>query len=166
VGAAFTGFERTTLNLDWAFVKWDAFDVLPVNFTGPAESRSRTIIEDYDNSHAVRASAEHLFQGSTAAPFLNGVSGRLGFSYVKSPAPDLTVTPLLPDMDRYNFGVGAGIPLSRRTALDLSYLRVETPGRRGRIVEREADETDLAALNSGWYELNANIFSISLKASF
>jgi long-chain fatty acid transport protein len=166
VGAAFTGLERTTLNADYMYGRWRDFDVLPVTFLGAAASRSREIIEDYDDSHAFRFAAEHEFLGSTAAPFLNGISGRLGFSYIKTPAPDLTVTPLLPDMDRYNFGIGAGIPLSARTALDLSYLRVETPGRRGRIVERSADETDLAALNSGWYELTANIFSVSLKASF
>ena len=166
VGAAYTGFARTTLNLDYTFATWSDFDVLPVTFLGPAAENSREIIEDYDDSHRYSASAEHVFLGSTAAPFLNGISGRLGFSYVQTPAPDLTVTPLLPDMDRYNFGIGAGIPLSRALALDLSYLRVETPGRRGRIVERDAGETDLAALNSGWYELTANVFSLSLKASF
>lgn len=166
VGAAFTGFERTTLNFDYNFTKWDAFDELPVTFLGPAASRSRVIIEDYDNSHSFRTSVDHRFLGSTAAPFLNGITGRLGFNYVKSPAPDLTVTPLLPDMDRYNFGIGAGIPLGARSALDLGYMRVETPGRRGRIVERDAGETDLSQLNGGWYELSANIFSISLKAAF
>lgn len=165
VGLGYTGLERTTLNLDYNYTKWDQFDVLPVTFLGPAATRSRDIIEDYENSHSFRVAGEHQFQGSTAAPFLNGVTGRAGFNYVNTPAPDITVTPLLPDMDRYNFGIGAGIPLGR-TVLDLSYLRVETPGRRGRIVERTAAETDPAALNSGWYELTANVFSISLKASF
>ena len=50
----------------------------------------------------------------------------------------MTVTPLLPDMDRYNFSGGVTVPFGNRYALELGYLRVETPGRRGRIVERDA----------------------------
>ena len=76
------------------------------------------------------------------------------------------MTPLLPDMDRYNFSVGLGLPLGDRFALDASYLRVETEGRRGRTSERAARTETAAQLNNGWYALNANIFSASLKLQF
>ena len=89
-----------------------------------------------------------------------------GFSYATTPAPDVTVTPLLPDMDRYNFSLGAGIPIGERVTLDAGYLRVETEGRRGRTGERVDRAQTAEQLNNGFYALNANIFSVSLKARF
>ena len=43
---------------------------------------------------------------------------------------------------------------------------METQGRRGRVIERTADSQTAAQLNGGWYTLNANVFSLSLKAQF
>jgi long-chain fatty acid transport protein len=91
---------------------------------------------------------------------------RAGFSWVKTPAPDETVTPLLPDQDRRNYTFGLGFPFSDRFTLDASYLKVDTQGRRGRIVERPARSLTAAQLNTGFYRLDANIFSISLKATY
>jgi long-chain fatty acid transport protein len=161
VGVGFTGIRNTTLSADYALIQWTSFAELPVTFvpraSGGASPPSRTLIEDYGNSNSFRAGAEHRFAG--------GIAGRAGFSYATSPAPDVTVTPLLPDMDRYNFHVGAGIPIGERYALDAAYLRVETEGRRGRTGERTAGQT-AEQVNNGFYALNANIFSLSLKARF
>lgn len=161
VGLGYTGIRNTTVNLDYAWVGWRAFEELPVDFqpnAGPRTPPDRTLIEDYEDSWAVR--------GSVDRTFANGWAGRVGASFVSSPAPDVTVTPLLPDMDRYNFAGGVTIPFGGRYALDASYLRVETKGRRGRIAERESRSQTAAELNSGWYELNANVFSVSLKATW
>ncbi|HEU4628304.1 MAG TPA: outer membrane protein transport protein [Gemmatimonadaceae bacterium] len=161
VGLGYTGLPNTTVNLDYVWVGWKAFDELPVDFqpNGSAtEPPDRTLIEDYDDSWAVRGSVDYTFA--------NGWAGHVGSSFTSSPAPDVTVTPLLPDMDRYNFAGGLTIPFGGRYALDASYLRVETKGRRGRILERESRSQTAAQLNSGWYELNANVFSVSLKATW
>ncbi len=165
VGVGFTGFTNTTLSADYAMIRWSSFQELPVNFTTaegqPSVALSRTLIEDYEDSHSYRVGLEHRFGGR--------VAGRLGYSRATTPAPDETVTPLLPDMDRHNFNVGLGLPLGERFALDAAYLRVETEGRRGRTGERpeglSAAET-VTQLNNGFYALNANIFSVSLKARF
>jgi hypothetical protein len=69
-------------------------------------------------------------------------------------------------MDRYNFNIGVGVPLSRSYALDLGYLSVQTQGRRGRLAERESRSIAAETLNSGTYSLNAHIFSLSLRAQF
>ena len=98
--------------------------------------------------------------------FGNGWTGRAGAGYVSTPAPDVTVTPLLPDQDRYNFGAGLSIPFAGRYVLDAGYWRVETPGRRGRIEERTSRAQTAAQLNGGFYELNANVLSLSLKATW
>ena len=158
VGVGYTGLRNTLLSLDYAWVNWSTFKELPVEFTGPAAGSNRTLIEDYGDSWAIRGSGEYTFA--------NAWRGRLGASYAKTPVPDVTVTPLLPDMDRYNFTAGVGIPLAGRYVLDLGYWRVETKGRRGRVVERETREQTASQLNGGWYALDANVFALSLKAQF
>ena len=159
-GVGFTGLPNTTISVDYAQIRWTSFQSLPVDFYlpsgAPNTALSRVQVEDYKNSNSVRAGLEHRFGGDA------GVAGRLGFAYAQAAAPDQTVTPLLPDMNRYNFGGGLGVPLGRygaafaRYALDASYLRVETKGRRGRTT----------AVNDGFYNLGANVFSASVRATF
>jgi long-subunit fatty acid transport protein len=71
-------------------------------------------------------------------------------------------------MDRGYGMLGAGIPVMGRFALDAAYAHIFTSGRRGRIDERASGATSAQALalNSGFYTLSANIFSLSLKANF
>jgi long-chain fatty acid transport protein len=156
IGLGYTGFPATILSVDYHWVGWKSFETLPVDFQGGATDR--TLIENYDNSWSIRTGIEHSFQ--------NRWAGRAGFSFVNTPVPNETVTPLLPDMDRYNFNVGVGVPFGGRYVLDAAYLRVETEGRRGRIVERTSTTQTAAQLNGGFYRLNANIFSLSLRANF
>jgi len=158
-GIGYTAPTVTLLSFDYAYILWNKFHELPVNFQGPAAGSSRTLIEDYHNSAAYRFSLEQTFSRYWNA------TGRLGFSLTKTPAPDETVTPLLPDMDRRNFAGGIGLPLGGRYSVDLGYLHVDTQGRRGRIVERTSYSQTAAQLNTGFYRLNANILSLSLKAS-
>lgn len=161
------GYETdgNTIAVEYAAVLWSSFDELPVTFDrrpdGTPSPPSRVIVEEYETSHNVRVGAEHRYRG--------GLAARAGFSYGTSPAPDQTVTPLLPDMDRYNFSVGAAIPLGARVTLDAAYLRVETEGRRGRLAERPeglSPALTVQQINNGWFALDANIFSLSLKARF
>ena len=94
----------------------------------------------------------------------------MGFDWIGSPAPDETVTPLLPDMARRNYTIGIGLPLGASYTLDAAFLHVDTSGRRGRVIARtsgspqEGETAD--QLNSGFYTLNANVFSASLKVNF
>jgi long-chain fatty acid transport protein len=94
----------------------------------------------------------------------------VGFDWIGSPAPDETVTPLLPDMDRRNYSIGIGLPLGASYTLDAGYLHVDTSGRRGRIIARTvgspAESESADQLNSGFYTLNANVVSLSLKVNF
>jgi long-chain fatty acid transport protein len=163
VGFGYTGFENTTLSLDYSYVGWKSFNQLPVNFQGtsPATTApSRVLQEDYNNTSGIRLGAERRL--------LNGTALRAGFTATAAAAPDETVTPLLPEQDRELGMLGAGIPLGKSYAVDLTYAHIFTPGRRGRLDERATGSTAAAAiaLNNGAYTLSANIFSLSLKASF
>ncbi len=158
VGVGYSGLVNTRLEGDFEWTQFSAFDQLPIDFNGPASVQNHTLLEDYENSWSIRVGAEHAFPV--------GIKGRLGFTYVKSPAPDETVTPLLPDMNRRNYTAGIGVPLSPRYTLDAAYLHVDTSGRRGRIVERTRPDQTALDLNSGFYTLNANVVSLSIRANF
>ncbi|HEX2693206.1 MAG TPA: outer membrane protein transport protein [Gemmatimonadaceae bacterium] len=157
-GFAYTGWERTTLSFDYAYVGWQSFETLPITFSGGAPSR--TLVENYGNTSSLRVGLEHRTT--------SGFALRGGFAAGTAAAPPETVTPLLPEMDRGYGMLGAGIPLMGRYAIDAAYAHVFTGGRRGRIDERPAgsSSTQALALNSGWYSLSADVFSLSLKASF
>ena len=152
-----TGLERTTVSLDYAYVGWKSFQKLPVTFAGSAPSK--VIQEDYNNTSSIRFGVEHRT--------MSGFALRGGLAAASAAAPDETVTPLLPEMDRSYAMFGAGIPLGR-FALDAAYAHIFTSGRRGRIDERATGTTtaQALALNRGFYTLSANILSLSLKANF
>jgi long-chain fatty acid transport protein len=163
-GIGYTGFTNTTLSVDYAWIDYKSFNSLEIDFDGPAAEAglNRTLLENYKSSNSVRFGVEHAFAA--------GFRGRAGFDWISSPAPDVTVTPLLPDMDRRNFSIGIGVPVGASYTLDAGFLHVDTSGRRGRIVARTAgspQENQTAdELNSGFYTLNANVFSLSLKVNF
>lgn len=157
-GFAYTGFEGTTLSFDYAYVGWRSFQELPISFTGGAPST--VLKEEYNNTSSIRVGIEHRAT--------SGLALRAGAAAATSAAPDQTVTPLLPEMDRGYGMLGAGFPVFGRFGLDAAYAHIFTSGRRGRIDERPAgfSSSQALALNSGFYSLSANILSLSLKASF
>ncbi|MDB4881885.1 MAG: rane protein involved in aromatic hydrocarbon degradation [Gemmatimonadetes bacterium] len=158
VGVGYTGFEKTTLSVDYAYVGWKSFNQLPVDFQGSAPDRM--LQEDYNNTSSIRLGAERRYSGGKAL--------RLGFAATTSAAPPETVTPLLPEQDRELGMIGGALPLVSGLVLDATYSHIFTPGSRGRIDERTPGMTSAQALalNSGAYTLSANIFSFSLKYSF
>jgi long-chain fatty acid transport protein len=153
-GVAFAITSRTTLSAEASVIGWSAFDVLPVDFSNAA-TPDQELIEDYETSWTLRLGAEHRF--------MNGWNGRAGFAYSQSPAPDESVTPLLPEQARFNYGVGVGIPFAGRWTVDLGYLRVQGEGRRGRVVERASRTETAAELNTGFYTLTANVLSVGIS---
>ena len=175
LGFAYRGFRDWTVGIDYAWTGWRKFRELPVNFsrdsiatfctTGPPtatcdyEVLDRELLEDYNNTSALRIGAERTMK--------NGWLLRLGFSGVAAAAPDETVTPLLPEQDRTYWTIGTAIPLMKdRATLDAAYGFVWGGGRRGRIDDRPLRTTPASAVNSGVYDLSAHVLSLSLKATF
>lgn len=155
VGATYTGFANTELSFEYAWLGWKAFETLEADFeTAP----DLELIEDYNNSSSFRFGAQY--------GFANGWQGRGGITGSTSAAPSETVTALLPEQDRYTLNLGVGIPFAARWTIDAAYAYVGTWGRRGRTVERESRDQTATELNNGYFRLSANIFSLSLKASY
>ncbi|MDQ2889866.1 MAG: outer membrane protein transport protein [Gemmatimonadota bacterium] len=145
------------LSVDVGRIGWSAFENLPITLNGPAAASSKVLPENYNDSWLLRFGAEHEFARWT---------GRIGYSYAESPAPAQTVTPILPDMNRRNFSLGIALPVTTMYKLDLGYLNVNTPGRRGRLTEPTSPTQDPTQLNSGAYALQANVFSAALNITF
>ena len=155
VGVGYNGIENTTISVDYAWVGWKAFKTLPVDFQGDATDRE--LLENYNNTSALRLGVEHRYT--------SGAALRAGVAATASAAPDVTVTPLLPEQDRAYGSIGGRYPLTKSLSVDAAYSHIFTPGRRGRIDERTSLSQTAEQLNTGAYTLRANIFSISLKAS-
>lgn len=155
VGVGYTGFPNTTVALDYAWAGWKAaFKELPIDFQGGAPDR--VLLEDYNNTSSVRFGVEYRLT--------NGAALRGGLAATASAAPDVTVTPLLPEQDRNYAALGGTFPLTKRVALDGAYMHIFTGGRRGRLDERAPGQT-AEQLNVGSYTLRGNIVSLSIKAS-
>jgi len=157
-GFGYSGFAAWLLSADYAWTGWKRFRELPVTFLGPANGSNRVLIEDYNNTSAIRLGAQRSFTG--------GAQLRLGFSGVASAAPDETVTPLLPEQDRAYGSIGGAYPITSNLTIEGAFLRVFAGGKRGRVVERSARSQTAVQLNTGKYELDANVFSFSLKATY
>jgi len=157
-GFGYSGFSSWLLSADYAWTGWRSFKELPVTFLGPANVSSRVLIEDYNNTSAFRLGAQRSFTG--------GAQLRFGFSGVASAAPAETVTPLLPEQDRAYASIGGAYPITSRITIEGAYLNVMASGKRGRIVERSLRTQTAKQLNTGKYELNAHVFSFSLKANY
>ena len=155
VGFGYNGFPNTTLSVDYAWVGWKAFKELPVDFQGAATDR--LLYEYYNNTSSIRLGAEHRYTGGRAV--------RAGFAATASAAPDVTVTPLLPEQDRAYASFGGSYPITQRLVLDGAFTRIFTPGRRGRLDERTSLTQTADQLNNGSFTLRGNIISLSLKAS-
>ncbi len=155
LGFGYTGFPNTTINVDYAWIGWKSFKELPVDFQGGATAR--VLLENYNNTSSLRIGADYRFS--------NDAHLRGGFAAAASAAPDVTVTPLLPEQDRSYGTIGVGYPITSRLAVDGAYMRIFTPGRRGRLDERTSASQTAEQLNNGSYTLRANIFALSLKAS-
>jgi long-chain fatty acid transport protein len=154
-GFGYSGFKDWLVSVDYAWTGWRRFKELPVTFD--STRLNRVLIEDYNNTSAIRVGAQRSFSG--------GSSVRFGYSGVASAAPDETVTPLLPEQDRAYLSLGGEYPVMKGWSIEGAYLRVMTPGRRGRISERASRSVTATQINTGKYELSANVFSIGLKGS-
>jgi long-chain fatty acid transport protein len=163
VGLNYSSREGSEISIDVRRIGWSGFKELPIEFQGNAATSNRTLIEDYEDSWSVHIGGAYRI---TQLGAVNGWEVRGGYGFVQSPAPDVTVTPLLPDQNRHNVAIGVGIPLSPGLSLDATYLNVSSRGRRGRIAERASLDQTAEQLNSGVYRLGASVGSISLKYHF
>jgi long-chain fatty acid transport protein len=96
VGAAYT-FGDWTVEADVNWYQWSTFDRMLLLFEGRPDL-NQAIVEEYENSWQYRAGVER--------PLTRIWTVRGGLFYDQSPAPAASVSPILPDADRYGLALG------------------------------------------------------------
>jgi len=96
VGAAYK-WKDWTIEGDVDFYGWSSFASLPVTITNRPDLSS-SVVEDYQDTRQYRIGLERQIDETWAV--------RGGYYYDQSPAPDQSVSPLLPDAARQGFCLG------------------------------------------------------------
>ncbi len=163
LGLAYTGWKNAVVDVDYQYTGWKQFREIPITFKGSSAATtapSDTVVEDYNNTSSIRIGIEYDVQQ------YKGLKLRAGAAGAASAAPAETVTPLLPEQDRAYWTLGGGYTFMTHYALDAAFAHIYTGGTRGRLDPRLNRTLTAVQMNTGRYELSANILSVSLKANF
>jgi long-chain fatty acid transport protein len=159
VGLAYKLMDNLSVMGDWQHTNWSLFKTLPLNLTlAPSLSE----YENFHSTDAIRFGADWQATGKLAL--------RAGALMHDGASPPETVTPILPEGNRFEATVGAGIELMPNLRLDLGYQYLAQMDRHGRMVDPPAGvtptATNLRLLNSGLFHFSANLFGASLALGF
>ncbi len=142
IGAAAFPSRRLTVSLNLDVITWSSYDRLRIEFADNDELTTSEV-KDWHNTMAVRLGAEYHV--------LSWLPVRIGFVFDQSPVPETTLSPDLPDGDRYIFNLGVGYRW-RGLSVDLAYMYLAT------------GEVPTAKSNAlvGTYEASAHLLGLSL----
>ncbi len=113
--------DRLTVEADLDMTFWSSFKSLTIDIsenTGLLPDAVRP--ENWEDVVGVNVGAEYRVTDPLAL--------RLGIRYDPTPVPADTMSPLLPDADRYMYSAGAGYKI-RNWTIDLSYMYVDKKDR-------------------------------------
>src|SRR5262249_34249588 len=146
-GVAYASGDWTfEADIDW--YQWSTFNQLPLVFTNRPDL-NQAIAENYSNSWQYRLGLERRLNETWAI--------RGGYFFDQSPAPDESVSPLLPDADRNGFALG-GTWKSGRFRLESALWYLLSPSRSTNGVNRDD--------YNGTYKTHAVTLGIFLGYSF
>ncbi len=113
--------DRLTLEVDLDMTFWGSFKSLVVDIDANNPLLPDAVRpEEWNDVVGVNVGAEYRVTDPLAL--------RLGIRYDPTPVPANTLSPLLPDADRYMYSAGAGYKI-RNWTIDLSYMYVDKKDR-------------------------------------
>jgi long-chain fatty acid transport protein len=113
--------DRLTLEVDLDWTLWHNFQELVIDIRDNNGLLPDTVTpEDWEDVIAIRVGGEYRVTDQFAV--------RLGIYFDESPVPDETMSPLLPDSDRFFYCAGAGYKV-RNWTFDLAYMYVDKDDR-------------------------------------
>ncbi len=157
LGLAYSPNLDLTLLADYQWIDWSVFNAIELDFS-QNQTPDRTIIENYEDTHTIRLGFDWT---RSATLVLRG-----GYLYHTAAAPDETVTPLLPEGQRGQITLGAGIRFTPALRADVAYQYIRQQKRRGRVRDAPFGAPPTVALNSGRYEFNASLFGATITFDF
>jgi long-chain fatty acid transport protein len=154
-GIAYKVMPSLRVMADWQWTNWASFKTLNLHL-----ATADTTLSEYEHYGATSA-----FRAGFDWQATGGVAIRGGILTHGGAAPDQTVTPILPEGQRFEGALGAGIQLGPALRLDLAYQYIRQQDRRGRMTDpvgRDPLPTD----NTGLFKFTANLFGASLVLAF
>jgi long-chain fatty acid transport protein len=154
IGVAIQPTPEFKFMFDYQWVHWAEFDILEV--VGSA-GLTETVYEKYGNTNGYRLGAQY----SVSKAFdLRG-----GFIWHNAAAPDVTVTPNLPEADRKLYTLGFGAKLGGGFTFDFAYNYLQQDDRRGRSTNCGVEQPTIAC-NDGLYQFHANLLGLGVSWHF
>ena len=117
-----------------------------------------TLLLDFHDASTFRLAAEYTLRDELAF--------RAGILHNRAAAPDVTVTPLLPEAHRTSFTGGLGYLITERFSADAGIEYLLQDERRGSVRPRENREQTAAVVNVGSYSAHAVFAGITLSYRF
>ena len=159
-GIAYQATPELILEADFQYIMWSTYDTLKITIPyGPAAPPQlggrplqgpQAFGKDWENAFMIRVGGEYQFEK---------LALRAGFIYDKTPQPDKSVEPLVPDANRTEFTVGLGYRITQNVAVDIAYQLILSKDR----VAAPATSGSLAPLAGGIYKSTAHLFGLSLS---
>jgi long-chain fatty acid transport protein len=154
-GVAVQLADDLTAMADYQLTRWSVFDTLRLAFETGGEE---VLAENYRDTHAARGGLEwRAAERSTV---------RAGYLWHTAAAPDLTVTPLLPEGRRNEITIGYGFQATDGFRIDAAYQYIRQNDRRGRMREPLPGEPPTDDLNVGVYQFRAHLFGLTFHYAF
>lgn len=155
-GIAYDITPDFTLEAGFQYVGWDSYDSLIVDFDKNSAMLSDIRAgKNWENAYLIRLGGEYR---------MNEFAFRAGYVYDKTPQPDKSVEPMLPDANRNEISLGLGYKLSGSLTLDLAYVLIMSVDRdQHEIKSKTFGYTQLPA---GQYKSTAHLFGINVGYQF
>jgi long-chain fatty acid transport protein len=141
--------DKMTASVDVVRMDWDSFKDLPITIIGyPALSSVRE--ENYEDAYTYRIGFEYRKSQQWSWLF--------GALYDMTPVPTESVSPLLPDANRWGASAGFSYNITEKVRFDLGYLLL-------RFEDRSTRGLDADNFNAQ-YHTTANLLGVTLHYKF
>lgn len=154
LGVAWKPMDALTLEFDATWTGWSSYDKLELAFSNPQFNNfnNKPDPKNWKDVWCYKVGGQYAVN--------KNLDMRLGYSYDKSPVPDSTLGPELPDSDRHSFSIGQGIH-GDNFSLDLAYMWVH-------FVDRTVNNMDLTTLKgeNGTFKSDAHLLAANLTVKF
>jgi long-chain fatty acid transport protein len=151
VGLRFAVTPQIDVAADYQWTGWSSFDEIVADFEN--QPQDMVLALNYNDAHTIRLGGSYL-----ASPAL---ALRGGFVYNTPATPDETVTPILPEAERWLLTAGVGYDFGA-VRVDAFYNFVNQADRRGRVRSPQPGQSG-ETMNVGVYESTAHLFGLTLS---
>lgn len=145
VGAAYQVMPELSIEGDFQYVDWTAYDKLTV--TLPSPLGVQTTNKTWNAGYLLRGGAEYKYDAEWTL--------RGGVILDLSPQPPSKTEPMLPDGDRVDISVGAGYKIDQNWSVDVAYMLVL-------FMERKTNNPSLP----GTYNSTAHLIGFDVAYAF